>query len=255
MINVLVPVTEKPEKFLQAVSAVCQDVNVQLIIGVTQAISEKFDFNVPNAILIVYPNDTNREQMINSFQEKLLGEGVFIARKPFTKEEFYNFTNQDAQIVVCKQKPKNKLSALLYAFWCYIVKNVFGVKFFEGDTSLIYFEKSQGSVLANINNLSYSTRIDRWKAVKHTSVATSEPAVKPIVDKHQQTILLLSAIFAITFASVVTILVAFLTNISIITGLLLACLDTICVIIFALLLITIFFNRKIGKKDFKNKGV
>lgn len=249
MINVLVPVTENAEEFLKSVNSICDDIAVQLIVGVTESLAKKYDCNIPNAIVREYEDKVSREEMLNDFQPLLLGEGVFIARKPFTKEEFKNFTSQREQIVVCKSKEKNKIVGLVKRIWRSIVKVIFGVKFFEGDPSLIYFNKELGGVLTNINNFSYSTRIDRWRGTTKTAVDSSYPNVKPQQDKVLNMKLLICAFVALAMGVVTTSLVCIFAKVTVVIGLLLACLDIICLSIFTLLLIAYTFNMQVGHKN------
>lgn len=249
MINVLVPVVENAEEFLKSVKGICNLTNVQIIIGVTHSIAGKNDFKVPNAIVKEYEDGVTREEMINALQPLLLGEAVFIARKPFTKEEFDNFTSQREQIVVCKDRPKNKFVSFFKRIWRKIVKAVFGVKFFEGDPSLIYFNEELGGVLTNINNFSYCTRIDRWRGTTKTAVETSYPNVKPQQDKALNLKLILSAVAALIIGAVTTTLVCIFAKVTIVIGMLLACLDLICLSIFTFLLIAYTFNMQVGHKN------
>lgn len=249
MINVLIPVVDNPEKFLNSAKSICSDLNVQIVIGVTESLANVYDFKVPNAIVKVYADGSDREEIINAMQAVLLGEAVFIARKPFTKDEFYRFTSQESQIVVCEQTQKNVIMKFLYGLWCKIVKAVFGVKFFQGDTSLVYFDKNLGNVLTNVSNLSYCTRVDRWRGISQAAIPTREPTSKIKYDKKMALRLLLFAILSIVVGVVVTTVVSIFTKVNIVIGLLLACLDAICLIITFLLLITYCFNMRIGKKN------
>ncbi len=252
MINVLVPVTENAEEFLKSVKAICNDINIQLIIGVQESIAKNYDFNIPNAIVKEYDDKVTREEMINDFQPLLLGEGVFVARKPFTMSEFENFTSQKEQIVVCKSNDKNKFVTFVKRVWRNIVKFIFGVKFFEGDSSLIYFNQDLGGVLTNVNNFSYSTRIDRWRATTKTAVDSSYPNVKPEQDKALNMKLIVFALLALVIGVVTTTLVCLFAKVTIVIGLLLACLDIICLSISMLLLIALTFNMQIGHKNINN---
>ncbi len=252
MINVLVPVTENAEEFWTSVKSICDDVNVQIIIGVKDGIARQYDFNIPNAIVKEYGDNVTREEMLNDFQSLLLGEGVFIARKPFTKDEFANFTSQKEQIVVCKSKDKNKFVSFVKRIWRNVVKFIFGVKFFEGDPSLIYFNEDLGGVLTNVNNFSYSTRIDRWRATTKTAVESSYPNVKPEQDKALNIKLIIFAILALVIGAVTTTLVCIFAKVTIVIGLLLACLDIICLSISVLLFIALTFNMQVGHKNINN---
>lgn len=251
MINVLIPVVDKPEQFLKSAREICDDINLQLVIGVTKTIANVYDFNIPNAIVKVYDDGSGREEIINALQPLLLGEAVFIARKPFTREEFYQFINKEAQIVICEDKKMNPVSSLFNNLWRKIVRAIFGVKFFHGDTSLVYFNAGLGNVLTNVSNLSYCTRVDRWKGVTQDTVKSSSPKAKVNCDKGTGLRLLLFAILSLMIGVVATALISVFVKVNVVIGLLVACLDIICLSTSALLMITYLFNLKIGKKDIK----
>ena len=62
--------------------------------------------------------------------------------------------------------------------------------------------------------------------------------------------LLFLALGAVILGALVTTLVAVFTNVTIIIGLLLACLDIICVVTAFFCLFSLYFNSKIGQKHF-----
>ena len=251
MINVLVPVVDRPNEYLKSVMALNGNPDVRLLIGVTAKISNENDFNLKNAVVRIYEESAEKEQMINDFQELLDGDAVFIARKPFTRDDFNAFTSANATIVTCETAKKGKLYELVRGIWQKLVKLIFGVKFFKGDPSLIYFSNGLSGVLTQVGNLSYSTRVDRWKGAPQEVAKSTYPNVKFGENNNYNLILLVCSLLTLAVGALVTTLVCVFAKMTVLAGILLFFLDAFCVCIFALLLMAYLFNDKVGRKEIK----
>lgn len=251
MINVLVPIVDKPNDYLKSVMALNGLENVQLIIGVTESIAQQYDFNLKNAVLKTYKNGTQKEQIINDLQSNIAGDGTLIARKPFTKEDFDAMTTTNANIVTCAGKKRNRFTAFFYNLWANLVKFIFGVKLFDGDPSLIYFDGELSQVLPQVANLSYVSRVDRWKGATQEVVKTKYPPANLNSDRNFNLILLVCSLLSLAVGALVTTLVAVFIKVNVLAVIALFLFDVLCVAIFVLLMISYLFNCKVGRKDVK----
>ena len=107
-----------------------------------------------------------------------------------------------------------------------------GVRLYDGDTSAIYFGEDLATVLAQSNNLSYSSRVDRWRGVEQSSVIVEGEPVKTEVDKKENIKYLLYGLLTLMLGVAVTTVVAIFAKVSVIIGLFLFCLDAICFAVF-----------------------
>ena len=133
-----------------------------------------------------------------------------------------------------------------------MLKLFLGVKLYEGDTSVILFGEDISSVFSSINDLSFSSRVDRWRGLEQGTVEVKGSAVKTEVDKKAIFKYLIISIISLLVGAVVTTCVSLFAPMSIIVGLLLFCLDIICLTILCIMIVLIIFNYSIGKKHFEN---
>ena len=250
MIDVLIPIVDKPQDYLKAIESLRDEQNLNIIVGVTAAIAKEYSFDAPNVTVQIFKNGSKKEEVINALQRFIESDNIFVARKPFTREDLYEFINADADIVTCQLHKGNAVTRFFRNLWALIIKYIFGVKFFQGDTSLIYFNEGVGSLLDKVNNLSYATRIDRWRSIKQETIQTSYPRAFPETDFRTSLTLILCSVLSLAVGLTVTLLVALLAKVTALVIVLLICLDIVCVFISLFLVITYLFNRKIGKRDF-----
>lgn len=250
MIDVLIPIVDKASDYQKAIEAISDMEELNIILGVTNTLAKELNFDYPNVTVQIFKNGSKTEEIINAMQRFVESDNVFIARKPFTREEFMEFINADADIVTCELPKGNAFTRFFRRVWALIIKHIFGVKFFQGDTSLVYFNEGVGSLLDKVNNLSYATRIDRWRSIKQETVKTSYPRAMPATDMRTNIILIVCSVLSLLLGLAVTLIVAFLAKITPLVIVLLICLDIVCLSVSLFLIITYLFNRKIGKRDF-----
>ena len=245
MVSILMPIVDNPRAFLESIRLV--SATNKVVVGVTKSLAKDF-LNLPYVSVNVFKDGSDREEILNALQAEIEeGSSVLIARKPFTKEEFDKFTRSGAQIAVCEKK-RNAFSNMLFKIWSFLIKHIFGVKLFEGDTSLIYFNEDLSSVLHMVKNLSYCTRVDRWKGTTQEMISTASPPIK--VGKNAKDLLfLLFAFLTLAIGVVVTAVVAVYTNVSVLIGLILACLDLLCLAVSLMLVFAFVFNVEVGRKN------
>lgn len=251
MINVIVPITNNGEKYIESLSQLSLRSDVNLVVGITESLHKTINLDFPNVKLKVFDDKSKKEEILNSLQY-LLEEGkTLICRRPFSMKEYKEFTQTNASIVFGKEKKENKIKTLFHMFGQEFMQLVLGVKPFGGDFSLICFDEDMTSVLRQAENFSYSTRVDRWKGVTKQAIEV-ENYEKVKVENNKKNILtlLFLALGAIVLGSLVTTLVAVFAKVTIIIGLLLACLDIICVVTAFFCFFSLYFNSKIGQKHF-----
>lgn len=251
MINVIVPITNNAEKYVESLSQLSLRSDVNLVIGITESLNKAVNLNFPNAKTKVFDDKSKKEEILNSLQYLLEDGKTLICRRPFSIKEYKEFTQTNAAIVFGKEKKENRIKALFQMLGQDFMQLVLGVKPFGGDFSLICFDEDMTSVLRQAENFSYSTRVDRWKGVEKVAVEVeNHEKVKVENNKKNILTLLFLALGAVILGALVTTLVAVFAKVTIIIGLLLACLDIICVVTAFFCLFSLYFNSKIGQKHF-----
>lgn len=252
MLNVLIPIVSNVKSYQKLISALNNAENINVLIGITSSLkSQIMNFASDNIFLIEYENGSSRESIINGMQKYLEEGAVMILRKPITIEEFNNFIRAKKDIVLCEKKV-NKFKQFINFIWQKMLKLFLGVKLYEGDTSVILFGEDISSVFSSINDLSFSSRVDRWRGLEQGTVEVKGSAVKTEVDKKAIFKYLIISIISLLVGVVVTTCVSLFAPMSIIVGLLLFCLDIICLTILCIMIVLIIFNYTIGKKHFEN---
>lgn len=224
--------------------------NVNVLIGVVSSqMSVLQTLEGDNIYYVEFKDGSNREAIINSLQ-KYIGDGaLLIMRKPILPNELSEFLNTDKDVVVCKRN-MSTVKNLFFQLWQKILRLCLGVRLYEGDTSVIYLGEDIATVISGTRNLSYSTRVDRWRGLVHGSVIVQGEPVKTDKDIKLNIKYALIALLAIIIGVVVTVVVSLYARVNIIVGLLLFCLDVICLATALILLVMIIFNNTVGKKNF-----
>ena len=139
MINVIVPITNNGEKYIESLSQLSLRSDVNLVVGITESLHKTINLDFPNVKLKVFDDKSKKEEILNSLQY-LLEEGkTLICRRPFSMKEYKEFTQTNASIVFGKEKKENKIKTLFHMFGQEFMQLVLGVKPFGGDFSLICF--------------------------------------------------------------------------------------------------------------------
>ena len=172
-----------------------------------------------------------------------------IMRKPITMEEFNKFIVQKKDVVTCEKK-MGKFKTFMLRLWQKILHLFLGVKLYDGDSSVIYFSEEISMVLSQSGNLSFSSRADRWRGIEQSIVETNGNPVKTPIDKKKNWIYAISAIVAVIVATAVSVTVFMLAKLSVIIGLLVACLDILALAVAIIMCVMIAFNNTVGKKHF-----
>lgn len=250
MINVVVPIVHNAKSYKKVLSSLVNVDNVNVLIGVVSSqMSVLQTLEGDNIYYVEFKDGSNREAIINSLQ-KYIGDGaLLIMRKPILPNELSEFLNTDKDVVVCKRN-MSTVKNLFFQLWQKILRLCLGVRLYEGDTSVIYLGEDIATVISGTRNLSYSTRVDRWRGLVHGSVIVQGEPVKTDKDIKLNIKYALIALLAIIIGVVVTVVVSLYARVNIIVGLLLCCLDVICLATALILLVMIIFNNTVGKKNF-----
>lgn len=252
MINILIPITQNAKGYKKIIADLSSNEEAEIFIGVISSQKNALQYpNRDNIHVIEYDNSAKREEIINSMQKYIQVGELFIMRKPITYNEFKDFLKNDRDIVVCKTN-LSPIKKFFFMIWQKILRLCLGVRLYDGDTSAIYFGEDLAAVLAQSNNLSYSSRVDRWRGVDQGSVIVEGEPVKTEVDKKENIKYLLFGLLALILGAAVTTVVAIFAKVNVIIGLFLFCLDAICLAVFLLLLVVIIFNTVVGKKKFSS---
>lgn len=251
MINVLIPITDNAEKYNKLLANLSNEENIRVFVGVVKSQSHFISVGESENILFFeYMDNSKREEILNSLALNLQEGEVMVIRKPITFEEFNKFYVSKSDIAVCKNN-YGKVSGFFHKLWQNILKLCLGVKLYEGDTSVIKFGEDIGAVLSQTHDFSYATRVDRWKGLKSESIDVKGERTAIDIDKQSILRCSISMALALICAITVTLCVSLLTKVGIIGGMLLFCLDVICLAIVLVMIIMICFNCCIGKKHNK----
>ena len=249
MINVIIPVVEDVQKYQKMIAQLLVYSDVNIIVGLTENIDKSF-IKEDGVKYLVFKDNTNKEQMINSLSMFVLSGKILILRQTLGQKDLEKFIFSNQSILLAKEKSRNKFVDFFVMLWRLIVHMFFGVGFYQGNTSVIMFSQDLSEVLLQIGNLSYNSRVNRWRGVVESSANVSlSKTDKYPVDKKQNLIYILSSSTLFAVAILFTVLLCLFVNINFILGLLIVCVDIICAFVAIILLMMLAFNNKVGKKN------
>lgn len=248
MVNILIPLTKDDEKFYKLIKKLALN-DVKVFVGIRKDLEEKYlPLDGDNIKIVSFANESKKEEILNSLNSYVKDGSILIMRKPISIEEINLFISQKEDIVVC-EKERSKFKKYIFIIWQYILKFFLGINLYKGHTSVIYFSENIAPVLREMTNISYASRVDRWKGVSKGTVKVSCEQEKFEKEKGNFWSNLIYIIDALFIGVVVTTLCAVFTNVSIIGGLLLFCLDALCLAIIILLIVVMIFENTIGQKN------
>ncbi len=251
MINIVIPVIDKPEEYTKAIASVFIKQDVNILVGVVESIEDKLQ--LPASVVVkVYKNGSKKEEIINALKDYLQEGKVIVCRRPFTKKEFDLIANSDADITYFEKPIKNKFKDFCKRAMGKLIKTLFGVKFFDGDVSLIGFGEDMSEVLQNVSSLSYSSRVDRWRGVEHKKVLAEKAPVALESSNIKNVSLIIYSVLCLLVPIAVTVLVAIFTKVSFIIGMLLFCINVFGIVGLVLLVCSYVFIKNVGQRYFPN---
>lgn len=203
MTNIIFPVTENFEENAKYVKSL--KISANILVGVTEEGKEAFKFRKAGMKVKVFKSGSKKEEMINSLQQLLEEGATIILRKQLSHDELLKFLTSKTDITVCDQKKRNKFCEFFFNIWKKIIRLLFDFSFFDGDVSAVGFSEEISKVILNISNLSYASRVNRWKGVTVGYVKTSSPPAKKEYSRARNNIMLIGfvALFLGVIASIV----------------------------------------------------
>lgn len=256
MLNIVIPITKNLDKYRNLLEGVAGSFDIKVLLGVKhdlyQAVVNEFG-QVENFDLFEFDNGADKEEIINAMQDYLVDGSIMILRKPISVKEFDKIIKSDRDIVTSK-KVRTKFQTFLLNFWQKITKMILGVKMYAGDYSMVLFSQDIADVVMRTGNLSYSSRVNRWKGIKQGVITTEERADKQEIDHKLNVRNILLAVILIAIGAIVTTVVSIFVDMTIIIGLFLFCLDAICLCVAGILIVIVIFTNLTGKKHY-NKAL
>ena len=250
MSNILIPIKDKNlENFKSLLLELAEKEELAVFVGVEEKNLEKLGGfeDCQNIQIISYQDGSNAEEMINDLHKYAGADSLLILRRPITIEEISKFLNCKLQVATCKVN-RSKFKNAMFTFWQVILKTFLGIKEYEGDTSAIFLSEEISTVAYQSGNLSYSSRANRWRGIIQETIPVKGEPEKKEIDKKSVLKYSLIASWVLLFAIAVTTAVCLTVNVGVIVGLLLVCLDIICVAISFLTIIMAIFNTRVGSK-------
>ena len=251
MLNIVVPITEKFDKYREMFEFLTEiEDETRVMIGTTPefypiAMAEYGQFE--HFEFYEFDNGTNKETIINTLQDYLVNGEIMVLRKPLKKKEFEKIVATDRDVVTAKVV-RGKFKNWMHNVWVKLTKLLLGVRMYAGDPSIVYFNSDLADVVLNSNNLSYSSRVNRWKGVKQAVLSIDAPSDEKKTDVAILLRYCLPALFLVLVGVVVSTVVGIFVPVSILMVLLLICLDAICAAVAFILVIMGIFTNMTGRK-------
>lgn len=250
MINIVVPITDKnKDKFESLLSRLDGQEDIEVFVGLEQKNSEiaRLFEESDNIYLSQFEDGTKIEPMINSMQKFIKGGARIVLRKPISLDELNKFITCKHDLATCTIT-RSKFKTFIFNFWQAILRLCLGVKEYEGDTSVVYLSEDISAVVSESENLSFATRANRWRGVEQTTIEVKDKPVEKEINKKTITKYSIIAGLSLLLGIIVTTVLCLTIDISVLVGLLIVCLDLICLAITVLTTIITIFNARVGLK-------
>lgn len=254
MINVIVPIVDRTKKFDNILNKLVELDELNILVGINEDLYADVVAKVgenENITFVKFAKGSKRESIINALQSRLVAGSILIMRKPLSLDEFNKFIYSGHDIVTCKRQ-QNGLKSLIFSLWQRILKLILGLKLYDGDPSAIFMGEDLSAVVSASGNLSFSTRVNRWRGIEQSTIDCKSDMVKAEFDKKDVFKFVSTSVISLLIAIIVTTCVAVFSEIGIVAGLLLVCLDLICFAIALIMLVLLVFNITAGKKNILN---
>lgn len=248
MKNIIIPVTE--EKMVPFVESIKKIKELKIIVGVTAGLADKINKSrSKNFVLKIFEDGSKKEEIINSLKDELDEGQVLICRKEIEVEEVENFFDSSSDITICSIK-RNKVQKFFFKLCQDLMMLLFGFNLYDGDISVICFGQKLFNVLTNIENLSYSSRVNKWKGVEIKAIDIKSPPAKKEFNKLKVNLMFYGwiALFVTVIASAFVYFYYFRGTF--LTGLLYAFAILLAQIGLIIAIIVFNFNIKIGQRVF-----
>lgn len=174
MINLIFPLVKIEKETLSFIEKTKKRKDVNLFIGVTQSLKSKIksSANLKNVKIVVFEDNSKKEEIINALKDYVKKGKILFLRKPISQEELDGFVSSQADITYLKRKSQGKFKDFFHNLFNKIIKWIFGFAPYEGDPSAIMFGEEPAEILQEASNVSYATRVNRWKGYSFSTIET-----------------------------------------------------------------------------------
>ncbi len=182
MINLIFPITvDKPDnrKFFEETKK-RKDIN--FLVGVSEDLKEVYKPTATNknVQVCVYKNGSNTEEIINALKDYTKKGKIIVIRAPIAQRELDKFISSNADITYCTKKKEGKVKTFFKDLGQKIVRTIFGFSPYQSNGRAIAFGEGPSDILREGYNISYATRVDRWKGYSYAEVDVQGEEIKPI---------------------------------------------------------------------------
>ena len=249
MENIIIPVIS--EEMISFANDTLKRKGSRVVIGVTKSLVAQIKTPTSyDGCIKQFEDGTTKEEIINSLNSELDDGKVLICRKAITEGEISSFFASNSDITVCAEK-RNKFKNFLFKMWQYFVRVLFGFEFFDGDISVVCFKENLFPVISNLSNLSYASRVNKWKYVTVSQVETSEPAVEKEYSKTRSVATVCMWVFLLMAVIVTTIIFFMYFTPKFLTCLLFACSILLAIVGLLISIAVHTLNVRTGRRNFK----
>ena len=181
MINLIFPITiDNPEnrKFFEETK---KRKDIKFLVGVVEELKEIYKTTAANknVQVAVYKSGANTEEIINAIKDYAAKGKIIVVRAPITQKELDKFVSSKADITYCTKKKEGKIKTFFKELGQKIIRTIFGFSPYQGNGRAIAFSEGPSDILREGYNISYATRVDRWKGYSYAEVDVQGEEIKP----------------------------------------------------------------------------
>lgn len=248
MTNIIIPIISGD--MIEFLERVKKYKDVFVVVGALKSFENEIKKTKKNNVVIKFFEDgSKKEEIINALKEEIEEGAVIVCRKPLKDEELDKFISSEADITICKEK-RSKFHQFFFNLWQIFMGMLFGFRFFDGDVSVVGFNQKLSPVIKNIDNLSYSSRVNKWKKVKIDVVEVDSKPVKKEYDKVRANVILYSWIFLFVATVVSAFVYFYFVRGTFLTGFLYVCAIFIAQIMMFIAIAIFYMNIRCGQRVF-----
>ncbi len=250
MTNIIIPIID--EEMLKAYQNAVKFTDVNLIVGVCENFASKVKGK--NTTMKLFKNSAKKEEIINALQEYIVQGDVLVLRRSINEKDYANLKASKADIVISKEN-HSSFKKFFIKVWKKFMKYAFGLTFFNGDISCIYFKVNLFEVLKNANDLSFISRVNKFKGVLVDSISLSVVNFKTEYNKVKNNAMMCSflALFLGTLAGLTACFALVSMNFLLSFVFVLAMVLTL--VFFLISLGVYVMNIKIGQRSFEKAEI
>ncbi len=176
MINILVSIVENPQEFAKFVETKNKK-GYKFFVGIKESLAKDFVVKSKNVEIHKYKDSSKKEEIINALQSCKLSEGkIMILRRVPTEDEFLMLEKSEKDIVTLKAR-RGKFAEAWKRFMAKIIRKMFAFTYFE-DISAICYGRNMFRLLSVCQNLSMTSRINKYVGLKIEEIETTSQPVK-----------------------------------------------------------------------------